>query len=40
VSNNGFVFEISAGGGRYFLNNDNVGPEAFFRGGVLAGYRF
>ena len=38
VSNNGFVFELSAGGGRYFI--DNEGPEAFFRGGILVGYRF
>jgi hypothetical protein len=39
VSNNGFVFELSAGGGRYFSGGDNV-PDAFFRGGVSVGYRF
>ena len=39
VSNNGFVFELSAGGGRYLLDPD-FGPEAFFRGGILVGYRF
>lgn len=39
VSNNGFVFELSAGGGRYLLNPD-FGPDGFFRGGVLVGYRF
>jgi hypothetical protein len=39
VSNNGFVFELSAGGGRYFAGGDNV-PDAFFRGGVSVGYRF
>ena len=39
VSNNGFVFELSAGGARYFVNGDNQ-PDAFFRGGVLVGYRF
>lgn len=39
VSNNGFIFEISAGGGRYLLNDDNA-PEGYFRGGILVGYRF
>jgi hypothetical protein len=39
VSNNGFVFELSGGGGRYLLNTDNS-PDAFFRGGFLVGYRF
>ena len=39
VSNNGFVFELSAGGGRYFASGDNQ-PDAFFRGGVSVGYRF
>ncbi len=39
VSNNGFVFELSAGGGRYFSGGDNK-PEGFFRGGVSVGYRF
>ncbi len=38
VSDNGFVLEISAGGGRYLLNND--GPKGFFRGGISIGYRF
>lgn len=39
VSNNGFVFELSIGGGRYLLNEE-FGPEAFLRGGILVGYRF
>ncbi|WP_347374899.1 hypothetical protein [Aequorivita sp. Q41] len=39
VSNNGFIFEISAGGGRYLLGTDYA-PEAYFRGGILVGYRF
>lgn len=39
VSNNGFTFEISAGGGRYLLNDD-VAPAGYFRGGILVGYRF
>jgi hypothetical protein len=39
VSNNGFTFEISAGGGRYFLNDD-AAPGGYFRGGILVGYRF
>lgn len=39
VSNNGFVFELSIGGGRYFIDDD-FGPEAFARGGILVGYRF
>ncbi len=38
VSDNGFVFEISLGAGRYLLNeNSNKG---FVRGGILVGYRF
>ncbi|WP_025743625.1 hypothetical protein [Aquimarina pacifica] len=37
TSQNGFVFEISLGGGRYFLDdNDNIG---FLKGGILIGYR-
>lgn len=41
VSLNGFVFEISAGVGRYFTNEDEeIGPVAYFRGGLLVGYRF
>ncbi len=41
VSKNGFVIEVSAGGGRYFGNDDNGrSPEAFFRGGISFGYRF
>lgn len=39
VSNNGFVFELSIGGGRYFSGGDNK-PDFFARGGVLVGYRF
>ena len=39
VSNNGFVIEISLGGGRNFGTND-ITPEGFFRGGVSVGYRF
>ena len=39
VSNNGFVFELSIGGGRYFID-DEFGPDAFARGGILVGYRF
>ena len=39
VSNNGFVFELSLGGGRYLID-DQDGPEGFLRGGVLVGYRF
>lgn len=39
VSKNGFVLEISLGGGRYF-GEEEFSPEAFFRGGVLVGYRF
>ncbi len=38
VSDNGFVFEISAGGGRYLLGESD--DEGFARGGVLIGYRF
>lgn len=38
VSNSGFVFEVSAGGGRYFAGGDNQ-PDGFFRGGILIGYR-
>lgn len=39
VSNNGFIFEINAGGGRYLLKDD-YSPEGYFRGGILVGYRF
>lgn len=39
VSNNGFVFELSLGGGRYLID-DQDGPEGFLRGGILVGYRF
>lgn len=39
VSRNGFVLEISIGGGRYFGNADDS-PEGFVRGGILVGYRF
>lgn len=39
VSNNGFVFELSIGGGRYLVDEE-FGPDAFFRGGILVGYRF
>ncbi|GAB5400389.1 MAG: hypothetical protein Aureis2KO_19740 [Aureisphaera sp.] len=39
VSRNGFVVELSVGGGRYF-GGDDVGPEGFFRGGASVGYRF
>ncbi len=38
VSDNGFVFEISIGGGRYLL--DESLDEGFIRGGILVGYRF
>ncbi len=37
VSENGFVFEISLGGGRYFLDENT--DEFFARGGILIGYR-
>lgn len=40
VSKNGFVLELSLGGGRYLNNNDDSSPEGFFRGGVSFGYRF
>ena len=39
VSKNGFVLDLNFGGGRYF-GDDNLGPDAFFRGGVGVGYRF
>ncbi|MDC8006344.1 DUF3575 domain-containing protein [Aureisphaera galaxeae] len=39
VSRNGFVVELSIGGGRYF-GDDDAGPEGFFRGGASVGYRF
>ena len=39
VSHNGFIFELSAGGGRYLLD-DEAAPAGYFRGGVLVGYRF
>ena len=38
VSDNGFVLEISLGGGRYFVNDQ--GSEGFVRGGISLGYRF
>ena len=38
INKNGFVVELSLGGGRYFGND--TGPEAFFRGGASVGYRF
>ena len=42
VSRNGFVIELSLGGGRYFGNDEENFdiPEGFFRGGVSVGYRF
>ena len=41
VSRNGFVFELSVGGGRYLgSDDDDLAPEGFFRGGVSVGYRF
>ncbi len=40
VSRNGFVIELSLGGGRYLSDDDGVSPEGFFRGGVSFGYRF
>ena len=39
VSANGFILELSVGGGRYFGGKEGS-PEGFFRGGVLVGYRF
>lgn len=39
VSKNGFILELSLGGGRYFGGKEGS-PEGFFRGGVLVGYRF
>jgi hypothetical protein len=39
VSRNGFVLEISIGGGRY-IGNADASPEGFIRGGILVGYRF
>ena len=39
VSRNGFVVELSVGGGRYF-GSDDEGPGGFFRGGASVGYRF
>ncbi len=38
VSDNGFVLEISIGGGRYLLDESEF--DGFFKGGVLIGYRF
>ncbi|RZS93526.1 hypothetical protein [Aquimarina brevivitae] len=38
VSENGFVFEIHFGGGRYFDENEDRG-QGFLRGGILIGYR-
>lgn len=41
VSRNGFVLELSLGGGRYLGDDDNgLSPDGFFRGGVSFGYRF
>ncbi len=41
VSRNGFVIELSLGGGRYLGDNDDgLSPDGFFRGGVSFGYRF
>jgi hypothetical protein len=40
VSRNGFVLELSLGGGRYLGGDDDFSPEGFFRGGVSFGYRF
>lgn len=40
VSKNGFVLELSLGGGRYLGDDDDNSPEGFFRGGVSFGYRF
>ncbi len=41
VSRNGFVIELSLGGGRYLGDDDDgLSPEGFFRGGVSFGYRF
>lgn len=39
VSRNGFVVELSLGGGRYF-GGDDFAPGGFFRGGASVGYRF
>ncbi|MEZ4857182.1 MAG: DUF3575 domain-containing protein [Flavobacteriaceae bacterium] len=39
VSKNGFIIEISAGGGRNF-GDEAIVPDGFFRGGILVGYRF
>ncbi|WGK64994.1 hypothetical protein [Croceiramulus getboli] len=38
LSRNGFSLELSAGIGRYFINNQD--RDFYFRGGVLVGYRF
>ncbi len=40
VSRNGFVIELSVGGGRYLGGDDGISPEGFFRGGLSFGYRF
>ncbi|WP_299209364.1 DUF3575 domain-containing protein [uncultured Dokdonia sp.] len=40
VSRNGFVIELSLGGGRYLGGDDRFSPEGFFRGGISFGYRF
>ncbi len=39
VSRNGFVVELSLGGGRY-LGGEDFAPSGFFRGGASIGYRF
>ena len=40
VSRNGFVLELSLGGGRYLGGDDDNSPEGFARGGISFGYRF
>jgi hypothetical protein len=40
INRSGFVFEILLGAGRNITGNDNVVPEAFFRGDFNLGYRF
>jgi len=39
VSRNGFVVELSLGGGRY-IGGEDFAPGGFFRGGASVGYRF
>lgn len=38
INQNGFLFEALIGGGRYLAATD--GPEGFFNGGLVVGYRF